>query len=166
LVSTVTALRFKGDVDQQETIRIYKVNIRSDKTHIEAIFVINRTPAVTAHGSDTYHHDGVHAGLPRPGGPDRYHLVAGGDLADVLAAADLVISRTAVRNLPSSSLPSRLGTDEQRCNAHHLADAEPAVCLASPDAAPSRLLAELHQELDGRARMAANAAALGRPDAT
>ena len=99
------------------------------------------------------------------------------ELPDVLAAADLVVSRSGagtVAELTALGKPCVLipliptGGDEQRRNALHLADAGAARVLAGEDATAPRLLATLLALLGDpaeRERMAAAARAHGRPGA-
>lgn len=118
------------------------------------------------------------AGLP-VGLRDRYHPVpyVGAELADVLAAADVVVSRSGagtVAELTAVGKPSVLiplvpsAADEQRQNARYLAEAGAASALLENGPTADRLLAELDALLrDPRARavMAGAAGALGRVDA-
>ncbi|GAV38285.1 UDP-N-acetylglucosamine--N-acetylmuramyl-(pentapeptide) pyrophosphoryl-undecaprenol N-acetylglucosamine transferase [Streptomyces acidiscabies] len=100
-----------------------------------------------------------------------------GELADVYAAADLVVSRAGagtLAELTAAGKPSVLipleptAADEQRRNAVYLADRGAAIALTRPDVTPQRLQASLRtltSDADLRADMAARARALGRPDA-
>lgn len=99
------------------------------------------------------------------------------ELPDVLAAADIVVSRSGagtIAELTALGKPCILipliptGGDEQRRNALHLAESGAARVLAGDDATAPRLLAELLALLEdpaARERMAAAARAHGRPDA-
>ncbi|WP_285777353.1 UDP-N-acetylglucosamine--N-acetylmuramyl-(pentapeptide) pyrophosphoryl-undecaprenol N-acetylglucosamine transferase [Microtetraspora sp. NBRC 13810] len=109
----------------------------------------------------------------------RYRPVAflGAELPDMLAAADIVISRSGAGTLaeltavgkPSVLIPLiPTGGDEQRANARHLAEAGAARALLHADPTPDQLLAELGGLLDDprlRDEMARAARALGRIDA-
>ncbi|MGW4646295.1 UDP-N-acetylglucosamine--N-acetylmuramyl-(pentapeptide) pyrophosphoryl-undecaprenol N-acetylglucosamine transferase [Kitasatospora sp. NPDC004289] len=117
------------------------------------------------------------AGLP-PHLAGRYHLTGfvGPELPDVLALADVVVSRSGAGTLAELTalgkaavfvpLASSAG-NEQAHNARHLQDAGAAAALlgeATPEALHqliSPLLADPHR----RADMASRARALGRPDA-
>ncbi|MGI8475301.1 MAG: UDP-N-acetylglucosamine--N-acetylmuramyl-(pentapeptide) pyrophosphoryl-undecaprenol N-acetylglucosamine transferase [Thermomicrobiales bacterium] len=109
----------------------------------------------------------------------RYHVTdfVGDELPDVLAAADLVLSRAgagtmaelAMLGKPSILIPLPLsGGGEQIVNAEHMRAAGAAVVIAQADASPDRLLAELAILLGDRRRldtMAAAARSLGKTDA-
>jgi UDP-N-acetylglucosamine--N-acetylmuramyl-(pentapeptide) pyrophosphoryl-undecaprenol N-acetylglucosamine transferase len=109
----------------------------------------------------------------------RYRIVefVRDELADVYAAADIVVGRAGagtVAELALVGLPSILiplpgaGGDEQTVNARVLADAGAAVLIAQSEATPERLQSELLKLLgdrDRRASMAAAARSLARPDA-
>jgi UDP-N-acetylglucosamine--N-acetylmuramyl-(pentapeptide) pyrophosphoryl-undecaprenol N-acetylglucosamine transferase len=109
----------------------------------------------------------------------RYRVVAYlyAELADVLAAADIVVSRSGagtVAELTALGKPCIFiplvptGGDEQRRNALHLAEVGAARVLTGDDATGAQLLAELLALLDDpaqRERIAAAARAHGRPDA-
>jgi UDP-N-acetylglucosamine--N-acetylmuramyl-(pentapeptide) pyrophosphoryl-undecaprenol N-acetylglucosamine transferase len=110
---------------------------------------------------------------------DRYRVVefVRDELADVYAAADLVLGRAGagtVAELAYLGKPAVLiplpgtGGDEQTHNGRLLADAGGAVLLPQGQATPDRLRAELSSLLADaprRASMAARARAVGRPDA-
>ncbi|SPL87368.1 UDP-N-acetylglucosamine--N-acetylmuramyl-(pentapeptide) pyrophosphoryl-undecaprenol N-acetylglucosamine transferase [[Actinomadura] parvosata subsp. kistnae] len=110
---------------------------------------------------------------------DRYHPVpyVGGELADLFAAADVVISRSGagtVSELTAIGKPSVLipliptGGDEQRKNAGYLASAGAARALLEPNPTAEMLLAELMPLLADpglRQAMGQAAAKLGRLDA-
>ncbi|SDI38647.1 UDP-N-acetylglucosamine--N-acetylmuramyl-(pentapeptide) pyrophosphoryl-undecaprenol N-acetylglucosamine transferase [Nonomuraea jiangxiensis] len=110
---------------------------------------------------------------------DRYHPVpyVGAELADLFAAADVVISRSGagtVSELTAIGKPSVLipliptGGDEQRKNAGYLASAGAARALLEPRPTAEQLLAELMPLLadpELRSSMGQAAAALGRVDA-
>ncbi|WP_440071526.1 UDP-N-acetylglucosamine--N-acetylmuramyl-(pentapeptide) pyrophosphoryl-undecaprenol N-acetylglucosamine transferase [Streptosporangium sp. OZ121] len=110
---------------------------------------------------------------------DRYRPVpyVGAELADVFAAADVVVSRSGagtVAELTAVGKPSVLiplvpsAADEQRQNARYLAEAGAARALLEDGPTADHLLAELDALLrDPRARaaMAGAAGALGRVDA-
>lgn len=109
----------------------------------------------------------------------RYRPVAflGPELADVLAAADVVISRSGagtIAELTALGKPSILiplipsAADEQHRNARHLAEAGAAVCLTADQATSRHLLDAVRALIDStelRAQMSAKAKTLGRPDA-
>lgn len=98
-------------------------------------------------------------------------------MAEALAAADLVISRSgagALSEICAVGRPSVLvpypyaASDHQRVNAEALARAGAAVSVTSAEATPERLaqiIDDLSKDSHKLARMAAQAAALGRPDA-
>jgi UDP-N-acetylglucosamine--N-acetylmuramyl-(pentapeptide) pyrophosphoryl-undecaprenol N-acetylglucosamine transferase len=110
---------------------------------------------------------------------DRYRPVpyVGEELADVLAAADVVVSRSgagAVAELTAVGKPSVLiplvpsAGDEQRQNARYLAESGAARALLENGPEPERLLAELDALLADprlRADMSKAAKSLGRVDA-
>ncbi|MBB5134683.1 UDP-N-acetylglucosamine--N-acetylmuramyl-(pentapeptide) pyrophosphoryl-undecaprenol N-acetylglucosamine transferase [Thermocatellispora tengchongensis] len=101
----------------------------------------------------------------------------GAELPDILAAADVVVSRSGagtLAELTAIGKPSVLiplipsGGDEQRGNARHLAAAGAARALLEPGPTPEDLMRELALVLDDpgrRAHMAAAARALGRTNA-
>lgn len=100
----------------------------------------------------------------------------GGELADVYAAASLVIGRAGagtVAELAALGKPSILiplpgaGGDEQTLNARMLADADAAILLPQDELTPDRLVHEVKQLLgSGRLdQMAAAARSCGRTDA-
>jgi len=101
----------------------------------------------------------------------------GDELADVLALADVVVSRSGggtISELTALGKPSVLipliptGGDEQRRNAEHLTACGAARVLIGEDATPDRLSEELGALLADparRAEMSAKAHGLGRPDA-
>ncbi|MDX3205122.1 UDP-N-acetylglucosamine--N-acetylmuramyl-(pentapeptide) pyrophosphoryl-undecaprenol N-acetylglucosamine transferase [Streptomyces scabiei] len=100
-----------------------------------------------------------------------------GELADVFAAADLVVSRAGAGTLaeltaigkPSVLIPLEpTAADEQRRNAEYLAERGAALAITRPDVTAQRLgeslevlIANPHRRND----MAAKALALGHPDA-
>ncbi|MFI6597644.1 UDP-N-acetylglucosamine--N-acetylmuramyl-(pentapeptide) pyrophosphoryl-undecaprenol N-acetylglucosamine transferase [Nonomuraea sp. NPDC050536] len=110
---------------------------------------------------------------------DRYHPVpyVGSELADLFAAADVVISRSGagtVSELTAIGKPSVLipliptGGDEQRKNAGYLASSGAARTFLEPNPTADQLLAELMPLLADpalRASMAEAASKLGRLDA-
>ncbi|MEU7001855.1 UDP-N-acetylglucosamine--N-acetylmuramyl-(pentapeptide) pyrophosphoryl-undecaprenol N-acetylglucosamine transferase [Nonomuraea sp. NPDC046570] len=110
---------------------------------------------------------------------ERYHPVpyVGAELPDLLAAADVVISRSGAGTLseltavgkPSVLIPLiPTGGDEQRKNAAYLASAGAARALLEPKPSAGMLLAELMPLLADpalRASMAESARKLGRVDA-
>jgi UDP-N-acetylglucosamine--N-acetylmuramyl-(pentapeptide) pyrophosphoryl-undecaprenol N-acetylglucosamine transferase len=120
----------------------------------------------------------VAAGLPEPL-RGRYRLLdfVGPELADVLALADVVVSRSGAGTLaevtalgrPSVLIPLiPSGGNEQEHNARHLADTGAARALVGAQATSANLWKELSGLLAdpaARTRMAAAATALGRPDA-
>jgi len=99
------------------------------------------------------------------------------DMPAALAAADLVIGRSgagAVSEICAVGRPSVLipypfaSGDHQRVNAESLVRAEAALCLPIAEASPARIAAEITALLSDPSRlikMAARAAALGRPGA-
>jgi UDP-N-acetylglucosamine--N-acetylmuramyl-(pentapeptide) pyrophosphoryl-undecaprenol N-acetylglucosamine transferase len=99
------------------------------------------------------------------------------DVAAALASADLVIERAGAGSLAELCAVGRAAIlipypfaadDHQRRNAESLANKGAAIAVTQTDASPSRLAAEitrLAKDPELRARMAAAAAALGRPDA-
>ena len=99
------------------------------------------------------------------------------DMPAALAAADLVIGRSgagAVSEICAVGRPSVLipypfaSGDHQRVNAESLVRAEAALCLPIAEASPARIAAEIAALLNDPSRlikMAARAAALGRPAA-
>ncbi|MCW2903310.1 MAG: murG [Streptosporangiaceae bacterium] len=101
----------------------------------------------------------------------------GDELADVLALADVVVSRSGggtISELTALGKPSVLipliptGGDEQVRNADHLAGRGAARVLTGEDATPARLAEELAALLADparRAEMSAGARSLGRPQA-
>jgi UDP-N-acetylglucosamine--N-acetylmuramyl-(pentapeptide) pyrophosphoryl-undecaprenol N-acetylglucosamine transferase len=101
----------------------------------------------------------------------------GAELADLLALADVVVSRSGggtVSELTALGKPSVLiplvptGGDEQRRNAEHLAARGAARMLTGADATPARLAEELTALLTDplrRAGMAEQARGMGRPGA-
>lgn len=110
---------------------------------------------------------------------DRYRVVefVGEELADLYAAADLVVGRAGagtVAELACLGRPSILiplpgtGGDEQTRNARILADAGGAVVIPQHEATPDRLRIEILRLLDDperRAAMSAAARSVGRTDA-
>ncbi|MFF5206127.1 glycosyltransferase [Streptosporangium sp. NPDC000396] len=110
---------------------------------------------------------------------ERYQPVAyvGKELADVFAAADIVVSRSGagtIAELTAVGKPSVLiplvpsAGDEQRQNARYLAEAGAARALLEDGPRADRLLAELDALLgdpEARALMAKTARSLGRVDA-
>lgn len=110
---------------------------------------------------------------------ERYHPVpyVGPELADLYAAADVVVSRSGagtVSELTAVGKPSVLipliptGGDEQRKNASYLVEAGAARALLEPKPSAEALLAELMPLLTDselRASMAAAARTRGRADA-
>lgn len=111
---------------------------------------------------------------------NRYRVAPfiGDELADVYAAADLIVGRAGagtVAELAYLGKPALLvplpgtGGDEQTHNARLLEDARAAVVLSQTDATPERLGKELQRLLadrDGLARMGERARAVGRQDAS
>lgn len=109
----------------------------------------------------------------------RYHVVEfiDAELADVLAAADIVVSRSGAGTVAELTALGKscifiplvpTAGDEQQRNATHLANAGAARVLSGASATPQRLLAELLDLLrDPEARTALGAAARqhGRPEA-
>ncbi|MGH3823452.1 MAG: UDP-N-acetylglucosamine--N-acetylmuramyl-(pentapeptide) pyrophosphoryl-undecaprenol N-acetylglucosamine transferase [Pseudonocardiaceae bacterium] len=109
----------------------------------------------------------------------RYRVVefVGPELADVLALADVVVSRSGAGTLaeltalgkPSVLIPLRpTGGNEQEHNARYLQQAGAAHALLGDQPTPEDLtlaLDDLISDPSARARMAAQAAQLGRPDA-
>ncbi|MEV0967616.1 UDP-N-acetylglucosamine--N-acetylmuramyl-(pentapeptide) pyrophosphoryl-undecaprenol N-acetylglucosamine transferase [Microtetraspora glauca] len=109
----------------------------------------------------------------------RYHPVPyiGGELADVFAAADIVVSRSGagtIAELTAVGKPSVLiplvpsAGDEQRQNARYLAESGAARAILEDKPGADRLLAELNALLGNpgdRAAMAWAAKSLGRLDA-
>jgi UDP-N-acetylglucosamine--N-acetylmuramyl-(pentapeptide) pyrophosphoryl-undecaprenol N-acetylglucosamine transferase len=109
----------------------------------------------------------------------RYQVVefVGDELADVYAAADLILGRAGagtVAELACLGLPSVLiplpdtGGDEQSRNARLLSDAGGAVVIEQVEATPERLrdaLVDLLLDPGRRQSMAKKARAVGRPDA-
>jgi UDP-N-acetylglucosamine--N-acetylmuramyl-(pentapeptide) pyrophosphoryl-undecaprenol N-acetylglucosamine transferase len=99
------------------------------------------------------------------------------ELADLLALADVVISRSGggtISELTALGKPSVLipliptGGDEQVRNAEHLAGQGAARVLTGEDATPARLAEELSALLAdpaGRTEMSARARSMGRPQA-
>ena len=97
------------------------------------------------------------------------------DMPAALAKADLVIGRSgasAVSEICAVGRPSVLipypfaSGDHQRVNAESLSSAEAALCLASAEASPARIAAEITALLNDPSRlmrMAERAAGLGRP---
>ncbi|HEY2764894.1 MAG TPA: UDP-N-acetylglucosamine--N-acetylmuramyl-(pentapeptide) pyrophosphoryl-undecaprenol N-acetylglucosamine transferase [Pseudonocardiaceae bacterium] len=110
---------------------------------------------------------------------DRYRVLdfVGPELADVLALADIVVSRSGAGTLaeltalgkPSVLIPLiPTGGDEQEHNARHLADHAAARALVGPGATADALwsyLDELINDPSSRAKMAAAARDLGHPQA-
>jgi UDP-N-acetylglucosamine--N-acetylmuramyl-(pentapeptide) pyrophosphoryl-undecaprenol N-acetylglucosamine transferase len=109
----------------------------------------------------------------------RYKVVefVGDELADVYAAADLVIGRAGAGTIAELAfvglpailipLPGARG-DEQTVNARVLGDAGAAIVIKQPSATPERLQTEILALLDDperRERMAEAARTLARPDA-
>jgi UDP-N-acetylglucosamine--N-acetylmuramyl-(pentapeptide) pyrophosphoryl-undecaprenol N-acetylglucosamine transferase len=101
----------------------------------------------------------------------------GAELPDILALADVVISRSGAGTIAELTAlgkpavlipyPSSAG-NEQEHNARHLADADAAIALIKDKATAERLKESLQPILasaDRRAHMAKQAASLGRPDA-
>ena len=109
----------------------------------------------------------------------RYQVVefVGDELADVYAAADLVLGRAGagtVAELACFGLPSVLiplpgaGGDEQTRNGRLLANAGGAVLIQQPDASPERLtevLINILHDPERRRGMAERARTVGRPEA-
>lgn len=134
-------------------------------------------------GASTSNADAVELEQRRREWPDdmqaRYRVVefVGEELADLYAAADLVIGRAGagtVAELACLGMPSILiplpgtGGDEQTRNARILADAGAAVVIPQIDATPERLRSEILRLLtdpERRAAMAAAARSVGRADA-
>jgi UDP-N-acetylglucosamine--N-acetylmuramyl-(pentapeptide) pyrophosphoryl-undecaprenol N-acetylglucosamine transferase len=109
---------------------------------------------------------------------ERYHPVPylDGTLADVYAAADIVISRAGAGTLaeltaigkPAIIIPLEpTAADEQRRNAEYLAEHNAAIALTKPNATAERLRHALQALTDQRLRsqMADQSRALGHPDA-
>ncbi|WP_214409183.1 UDP-N-acetylglucosamine--N-acetylmuramyl-(pentapeptide) pyrophosphoryl-undecaprenol N-acetylglucosamine transferase [Sphaerisporangium fuscum] len=101
----------------------------------------------------------------------------GTELPDVLAAADVVVSRSGAGTIAELTAVGKAsvlipliptGGDEQRGNARHLVAAGAARALLEPSPTPAQLFGELVALLDDsrlRQSTAANARALGRVDA-
>jgi UDP-N-acetylglucosamine--N-acetylmuramyl-(pentapeptide) pyrophosphoryl-undecaprenol N-acetylglucosamine transferase len=99
------------------------------------------------------------------------------EMAAAISAADLVIGRAGASSLaeicgvgrPSILIPYPFAADDhQRRNAESLVEKGAAVAVVQKDASPARLaeeLTRLARDPSRRARMAAAAMALGRPDA-
>jgi UDP-N-acetylglucosamine--N-acetylmuramyl-(pentapeptide) pyrophosphoryl-undecaprenol N-acetylglucosamine transferase len=105
-----------------------------------------------------------------------HEFLEGAEMAEALAAADLVVSRAgaavlgeyAARGLPSLLVPLPLAGGHQDHNARVLANAGAAVIVRDQDLSGERLAAEVRALLDAPPRLAAmGAAALGldHPDA-
>ncbi|WP_405771577.1 UDP-N-acetylglucosamine--N-acetylmuramyl-(pentapeptide) pyrophosphoryl-undecaprenol N-acetylglucosamine transferase [Streptomyces sp. NBC_01538] len=108
----------------------------------------------------------------------RYHLTGyvGAELPDVLALADLVVSRSGAGTIAELTALGKPGVfvplatsagNEQVHNARHLADNGAALALVD-DVSPERLcevLAPLLTDPERRSAMAGRARAYGRPDA-
>jgi UDP-N-acetylglucosamine--N-acetylmuramyl-(pentapeptide) pyrophosphoryl-undecaprenol N-acetylglucosamine transferase len=109
----------------------------------------------------------------------RYRVVEflGDELADVYAAADLVVGRAGAGTIAELAyvglpailvpLPGARG-DEQALNARVLGDAGAAIVIEQTDATPERLRAQILELLDDperRVRMATAARSVARPDA-
>ena len=108
----------------------------------------------------------------------RYHLTGyvGAELPDVLALADLVVSRSGAGTIAELTALGKPGVfvplatsagNEQVHNARHLADNGAALALVD-DVSPERLrevLAPLLADPERRSAMAGRARAYGRPDA-
>jgi len=119
-----------------------------------------------------------HAAALRPEVAARYHLTGfvGPELPDVLALADMVISRSGAGTLaeltalgkPAVFIPLATSAgNEQAHNARHLAEAGAAIALLG-DVTPAALTAAADRLLTDpahRAAMAAHSRAHGRPDA-
>lgn len=134
-------------------------------------------------GAATSNRDAAELARRRESWPEsrqrRYRVVefVGSELADVYAAADLVISRAGagtVAELAYLGKPSILiplpgtGGDEQTHNARLLAEAGGAVLLPQSEATPERLRNEILRLLADpkrRAAMAESARSIGRADA-
>lgn len=107
----------------------------------------------------------------------RVQEFVGAELADVYAAADLVLARAGAGTVAELALLGRpailiplphAGGDEQTRNAAILADAGAAVLLPQAEATPDRLrdeLLALLRDPTRRGEMVAKARALARPDA-
>lgn len=109
----------------------------------------------------------------------RYHVTdfIGPELPDVLALADVVVSRSGAGTIaeltalgkPAVLLPlATAAGNEQEHNAQHLHEAGAAVALTQEDATPEGLYTAVEPLLnnpDQRRQMAARARALGRSDA-
>jgi UDP-N-acetylglucosamine--N-acetylmuramyl-(pentapeptide) pyrophosphoryl-undecaprenol N-acetylglucosamine transferase len=109
----------------------------------------------------------------------RYQVIEfiGGELPDVYAATDLVVGRAGAGTIaelayvgkPAILIPlPGAGSDEQAVNARVLGAVGAAVVLPQSDATPERLHADIAAILrddDRRARMAAAARTVARPDA-
>jgi UDP-N-acetylglucosamine--N-acetylmuramyl-(pentapeptide) pyrophosphoryl-undecaprenol N-acetylglucosamine transferase len=102
----------------------------------------------------------------------------GTELADIYAAADLVIGRSgggtvaelALLGKPAILIPlPGTSSDEQTCNARVLADAGAAVLLPQIEMSPEQLMSNISVLLDDEARrekMASAAQAVAQPNAT
>ena len=101
----------------------------------------------------------------------------GEDLADIYAAADVVVGRSgggtvaelALLGKPSILIPlPGTSSDEQTRNARVLADAGGAILLPQSELSPARLLSEINRVLDDsdqRASMSLSASSVAQPDA-
>jgi UDP-N-acetylglucosamine--N-acetylmuramyl-(pentapeptide) pyrophosphoryl-undecaprenol N-acetylglucosamine transferase len=131
-------------------------------------------PELTRHAQILHQHGpGLEPGAPAA----RYHPVpfVGSELRDVLAAADLVVSRSGAGTVaelfatgtPAVYIPMEpSAADEQRRNAEYAAASGAALCLPAPT--PARLLAALRDLVTDSTRreaMSRSAAAVARPDA-
>lgn len=110
---------------------------------------------------------------------ERYVLLeyVGDELADLLAAADVVVSRSGAGTMAELTAVGKVTVlvpleptsgDEQRRNAQRIVEAGAGRMLGIGDATPDALLAALTDILEHpgeRAAMAERAAALGEPDA-
>jgi UDP-N-acetylglucosamine--N-acetylmuramyl-(pentapeptide) pyrophosphoryl-undecaprenol N-acetylglucosamine transferase len=130
-------------------------------------------------GPDHHAKMSAHAAGLDPQVAHRYRPVpyVDGELADVFAAADVVISRAGAGTLaeltaigkPAVLIPLEpTAADEQRRNAEYLAEHGAAYAITRPDVTATRLAEcvwRLISEPGHRAEMAARSRALGHPDA-
>jgi UDP-N-acetylglucosamine--N-acetylmuramyl-(pentapeptide) pyrophosphoryl-undecaprenol N-acetylglucosamine transferase len=141
--------------------------------------LLDRAQVVHQCGQGPYEHTRAATAQLPPHLAGRYHLLPylSDGLADILAAADLVVARSGASTLaeltaigkPAVLIPlmTAAGGEQQR-NADTLADAGAAVSLASENATPDQLRATLLALVGDAARrqaMADAARSLGRPDA-
>lgn len=177
------ARRRLGLPDDRVVVAVYTGSLGSRRVNTAVRGLVDRwrdrTDVAVRHAVGRRDWDAYRADLPSPddGGLVYQAVAFEHDMADLLAAADVVVSRAggatvaelAVVGLPAILVPLPIATrDHQTYNARALVDAGGAVCVPDGELDTDRLERELGALIDDpatRAAMASAARAAGRPDA-